>query len=61
MLLEIKSKTRVDHSDVKALETLGHSIDKDADKWLLSNDSLERKYGSTRSVHWHQAIEELFT
>jgi hypothetical protein len=60
LLLEIKSKDRADLGDVKALESLGREIDPRAEKWLLSNDPLERMLGSTRAVHWRKGIGELF-
>ena len=60
LLIEIKSKDRVSERDAKALETLGASIDKDADRWLLSNDPVEQMFGGTRAVPWSRAICDLF-
>ena len=60
LLIEIKSKARVIESDVKALETLGADLDRKAERLLLSNDPLERKFGGTRCLHWQKAIEEIF-
>lgn len=60
LLIEIKSKSRVDDSDVKALETLGRDLDPKAERWLLSCDPLERKFGGVKAFHWKKAIEELF-
>jgi len=60
LFIEIKSKILVDESDVKALETLGRDTDSKAEKWLLSNDPLERVFGSTRAVHWQKALSDLF-
>lgn len=58
--IEIKSKTQVTEADAKSLETLGRDIDKHSDRWLLSNDPLEQKFGSTRAMPWRKAIEILF-
>ncbi len=60
LLIEIKSKKIIKKEDAKVLETLGKDIDVKADKWLLSNDPLERQFGSTRALHWQQAVKELF-
>jgi predicted AAA+ superfamily ATPase len=60
MLIEIKSKTRIDDSDARALETLGHDLDPSADKWLMSNDPLERKIGTTLALHWKTGLARLF-
>jgi predicted AAA+ superfamily ATPase len=60
LFVEIKSKTMVDASDAKSLETLGHDTDPMAEKWLLSCDPLERKLGRTRAIFWQDAIRELF-
>lgn len=59
LLVEIKSKTLVSESDARALETLGKDIDPEAERWLLSNDPLERKLGGIRALHWQKAIAEL--
>lgn len=61
LLIEIKSKNRVFESDAKALETLGQDLDRKADKWLLSNDTVEQMFGKTRALYWLDAIKELFT
>ena len=60
LLIEIKSKQKVNPEDVKALESLGKDLDPKADKWLLSNDPLERQFGSTRALYWQEALKELF-
>jgi predicted AAA+ superfamily ATPase len=60
LFIEIKSKSLVDESDAKALETLGRDTDAKADKWLLSNDPIERNFGKTRAFHWQKALRELF-
>ena len=60
LLIEIKSKDLVQKSDTKILEKLGTELDPSAEKWLISNDTLERKWGSVRALHWKQALQELF-
>ena len=30
-----------------------------ADKWLISNDLLERDFGSSRALHWQKALKEI--
>ncbi len=60
LLIEIKSKTRVQESDAKALESLGHDLDPDAEKWLISCDPLEQSFGKTRAVSWQTALTDLF-
>ena len=60
LLVEIKSKDKVNESDAKSLETLGKDLDPRATRWLLSNDDLEQTFGGTRALHWRKALEELF-
>ena len=60
LLIEIKSGDRVGKEDIKSLETLGKDIDPKADRWLISNDPLERHFGSVRALHWQKALKELF-
>jgi predicted AAA+ superfamily ATPase len=60
LFVEIKSKKLVDASDAKALETLGHDTNPKAEKWLLSCDPLERKFGRTTAIHWKEALQRLF-
>ncbi len=60
LFIEIKSKTMVDESDAKALETLGHDTNPRAEKWLLSCDPLEQKFGKTKAMHWRDGIQRLF-
>ena len=59
LFIEIKSKTRVDEADAKALETLGRDTDPKAEKWLISCDPLPRQFGHTRALHWQDALAEL--
>ncbi|OFZ78672.1 MAG: hypothetical protein A2583_07150 [Bdellovibrionales bacterium RIFOXYD1_FULL_53_11] len=59
LLIEIKSKTRVAEADAKALETLGRELDPEAEKWLLSCDTLERRFGSTHAMHWLEGLKKL--
>lgn len=60
LFIEIKSKTLVDASDAKALETLGRDTNPKAEKWLLSCDPLERTFGQTTALHWQEALRRLF-
>ena len=60
VLIEIKSKNRVNKEDVKVLETLAKDIDPTAKKWLVSRDPLERHFGTSRALHWQKALQELF-
>ncbi len=60
LFVEIKSKTLVDHSDAKSLETLGTDVDRNAEKWLLSCDPLERTFGGTKAIYWRDALVRLF-
>ncbi len=61
LMIEIKSKSRVMESDAKSLETLGKDLDPKAEKWLLSNDPIERKIGTTRALPWKKGLMELFS
>jgi len=60
LFIEIKSKSQVDESDAKALETLGHDTDPKAEKWLISCDPLVRTFGKTKAIFWKNALKELF-
>lgn len=60
LFVEIKSKSTVFETDAKALETLGHDLDPNAEKWLLSCDPLRRSFGKTTALHWQEALRELF-
>jgi predicted AAA+ superfamily ATPase len=60
LLVEIKSKERVTEADAKALETLGRDLDPHSDRWILSRDPLEQRFGGTRALNWEQALRELF-
>ena len=60
LLIEIKSSNRIKPEDAKTLETLGKDVDSKADKWLVSNDPLERIFGSTHALHWKTALKKLF-
>ena len=61
LLIEIKSKDLVREEDAKTLNQLGADLDPSANKWLISNDPLERQFSSVRALHWKQALKELFT
>jgi predicted AAA+ superfamily ATPase len=60
LFVEIKSKKLVDAADAKALETLGHDTNPKAERWLLSCDPLERRFGGTKALHWQEAVRRLF-
>ncbi len=60
ILIEIKSKTQILEQDVQSLETLGNDLCPQAEKWILSNDPLDRKIGSIHVLHWLKGIQELF-
>ena len=60
LLMEIKSKNFVKEEDTKPLESLGRDLDLKAERWLVSNDPLERQFGSTRALFWETALRELF-
>lgn len=60
LLIEIKSKNRINKEDVKVLETLAKDINPRAKKWLVSRDPLERYFGTSRALHWQKTLKELF-
>ena len=60
LLIEIKSKNLARKEDASNLEALGETLDPKADKWLVSNDPLERQFGSVRALPWQEALKELF-
>lgn len=60
LFIEIKSKELVTDEDASSLNTLGYDVDSRAEKWLLSRDPLEQKFGSARALHWQKAMTELF-
>ena len=60
LLMEIKSKAKVKKEDAKSLEILGKDMDPKAEKWLISNDPLERQWGSVHALHWKEALKQLF-
>jgi predicted AAA+ superfamily ATPase len=59
LLIEIKSKTKVDAGDARTIEVLGSDLDSRAEKILLSQDMLMQKFGTTRAVHWQKYLNEL--
>ncbi len=60
LLIEIKSKSLIDSTDAKALESLGPDINPKAERWLLSCDPLTRNFGKTVAMHWQNGIKLLF-
>jgi predicted AAA+ superfamily ATPase len=61
LLIEIKSKSKVEASDAKALLLLGEDLDPKAEMVLLSQDNLEQKFEKVRAVHWRNYIEGLLS
>lgn len=59
-LVEIKSKQKIFHEDAKALELLGPEIDKNAEHYLLSMDSLQACFGKTQAMSWQNGLKRLF-
>ncbi len=59
LLIEIKSKTKVDSTDAKSLESLGTDLDPKAEKIILSQDLLVQKFGGTRAIHWQKYLSEI--
>jgi uncharacterized protein len=60
LFVEIKSKSFIDASDAKSLETLGKDLNPKAEKWLLSCDPLQRTFGTTTALHWQDGLKILF-
>jgi len=60
LYIEIKSKQRVTEADASSLETLGRDTDPKAEKWLLSTDDLEQRFGQTHAMPWRKALTRLF-
>lgn len=61
IFIEIKSKDLVTESDAKSLMTLGHDLDPKAEKWILSQDKLERRFNSVKAFHWIEGIQKIFS
>lgn len=59
LLVEIKSKERVSEHDAKVLESLGNEFQQPVEKWLLSQDPVEHRFGTTKAMHWLKAIKLL--
>jgi len=38
----------------------GSDLDPKAERWLISCDPIEQKFGGTRALNWRRALEELF-
>ena len=60
LLVEIKSTEKVSKSDFKSLDLLGKDLDSHADKWVLSRDPLEQKFGTCKAIYWRKALDKLF-
>lgn len=61
LMIEIKSRARITQADAYSLETLGTDIDAKAEKWVLSRDPLEQKWGPVRALPWQRGVEILFS
>ena len=60
LLVEIKSTEKVSKGDFKSLDLLGKDLDSHADKWVLSRDPLEQKFGTCKAIYWRKALDKLF-
>lgn len=58
-LVEIKPRTKVSESDAKALELLGPDLDAKAERFLLSMDPLESRFGKTWALPWEKGVREI--
>ncbi len=61
LLIEIKSKTKVDSNDARSLESLGSDLHPKAEKILLSQDKLMQRFGGTRAIHWQKYLMEILS
>jgi predicted AAA+ superfamily ATPase len=61
LLIEIKSSERIVERDAKALETLGKEVDPEAERWILSNDPVEQRFGGTVARFWREVFDELWS
>ncbi len=60
VLLEIKSKNKVDERDTRHLESIGASI-KDVELILISNDPHPQKIKNTNAFPWKEGLAKLFS
>ncbi len=64
LLIEIKSTDRTGEEHVKSLESLGPDIKKQSgtkiDKYLFSQDRLERKIKTTNAIYWIDGLKKIF-
>lgn len=44
---------------LSSIETLGRDLDPRAERWILSNDPIEQKFGGTVAKFWRDALDEL--
>lgn len=58
--LEVKSSKKVIQSDAYGLETLGRDLDSKANRYILSQDPLEQKFGSTLALPWMTGLKRIF-
>ena len=59
LLIEIKSKDRVDERDAKALALFVPDF-KNADALLLSRDPIRRQIGAVTCLYWQDGVERIF-
>lgn len=60
ILIEIKSKDKVDERDTKSLNLLFPSF-KNAKAYLFSRDKVARKVANVQCFYWEDGIEEIFS
>ncbi|PWU19780.1 MAG: ATPase, partial [Bdellovibrio sp.] len=60
VLVEIKSKQRVQESDTKSLQLLGPDIHRNPESFLLSMDPLEARFGKVRALRWDHGLDVIF-
>jgi predicted AAA+ superfamily ATPase len=59
ILIEIKSKNKIDERDLAGLKVLGPSFE-NSKRYLLSQDETSRVIDDIRCLHWRQGILEIF-
>jgi predicted AAA+ superfamily ATPase len=59
ILVEIRSKDRIDERDLAGLKTLGASF-VNSKRYLLSRDETSRVIDDIRCLHWKRGVQEIF-
>lgn len=59
MLIEIKSKDRVDERDAKALALFAPDF-KNSEAFLLSRDRTRRQFGPVTCLYWRDGVDDIF-